>query len=231
MKKNIILIIGVLIATSQIQAQSFGQKLTGGLNISFGIPSGEFKELNNNTAIGGKGWIAYNPSRNIPLYLGIEIGYGVMGQRTQYFYSTVYGFYDEYEVAASSNILSLHIKMRLQQPKLLAVRPFAEGILGWNDFFSTVNVERITYNGYYDTRGGNSSGASWAFTYGGAAGLNIILSRKDHLFLELKTAYMVGRKATYLTDPQITNQGQVYFTENKSETNMIIPQIGVKLGL
>lgn len=214
------------------QAQKFGQKLTGGFNLSLGLPSGEFKEVNNNAALGLRGHLMYNPARNIPLYLGLEFGYSVMGSETVYFYDS---WMDQYEVTASSNIFSLQFKLRVQQPKKVLLRPFAEGIIGWNDFFSTVNVERVSYfgPGYpdYGYNYGNSSEAKWAMTYGGAAGLDIRLNPQGNLWLELKTAYMIGRKTTYLTDPQITGTGQVYFTERESETNMVIPQVGVKFGL
>ncbi len=231
MKLKTLLAAVIILGTTDAWSQTFGQKLTGGINFALGFPAGEFKEVNDKVAIGGRGYIMYNPSRQAPVYLGLELGYHVMGSQTEYFYATVYGFYDQYKITASSNIFALQFKLRLQQPKLVAVRPFVEGIVGWNDFFSTVNVERESFNGNYNTNGGNSSDAYWAFTYGGAAGLNIVLDRKQKLFLELKTAYMIGRSAKYLTDPQITNTGQVYFTEKQSETNMVLPQVGIKFGI
>jgi hypothetical protein len=229
--KKIFLLAGLLVAVYS-NAQHVGQKLTGGINGFIGLPSGEFKKTTDNVAFGLRGHIMYNFSRQVPLYAGLELGYGSMGSTTQYFYDPYGGFYDEYSVTAASNIFSVQFKLRFQQPKNVAIRPFAEGIIGWNDFFSTVNVERVTnYGPNYNNSYGNSSDAKWAMTYGGAAGLDIRLHKRGDLWLELKTAYMIGRKTTYLTDPHISSSGQVYFTENQSETNMVIPQVGVKFGL
>lgn len=226
--KQILTILLLFLALNS-QAQRFGQKLTGGFNLALGLPSGQFKEVNDNVAFGLRGHIMYNPARNVPLYLGLELGFATMGSETRYFYDS---WLDQYELTASSNIFSVQVKLRVQQPKMVSVRPFAEGIIGWNDFFSTVNIERTTTWGPgYDDSYGNSSDAKWAFTFGGAAGIDIKLNKAGNIWLELKTAYMVGRKTTYLTDPTITSSGQVYFTEKESETNMVIPQAGIKFGL
>jgi hypothetical protein len=226
------LLFAVLFMALQSNAQRFVQKLSGGFNASLGIPSGEFKEVNNSAAFGVRGHIMYNPSRNMPLHFGLELGYSNMGSTNTYFTDA---WYDRWEASASSNIFSLQFKVRVQQPKVLSVRPFAEGIIGWNDFFSTVNIERIDYYGpgYPGNNDsyGTSTKAEWAMTFGAAAGLDIKLNKEGNLWLEIKTAYMVGRKAKYYVDPYFTTSGQVVFTEKESETNMVIPQIGVKFGL
>lgn len=228
-----ILLAGSILLALQSNAQRFGQKLTGGLNAFAGVPAGEFNEANNNTAVGIKGHIMYNPSRNVPVYLGLELGFGNMGSRRMYFYDA---WFDTYELSAASNIFSIQFKARLQQPKIAAVRPFAEGIIGWNDFFSTVNIERQTYYGPgypgdFNDSYGESSKASWALTYGGAAGADIKLNKQGNLWLEVKAAYMIGDDARYYVNPRFTAGGQVMFDEKQSETNMVIPQIGIKFGL
>jgi len=226
--RSIFLIVG-LIAVSNTNAQKFGQKLSGGFNAALGIPQGQFQEVNDNVLLGIRGHIMYNFDRKVPFHVGLELGYGTMGSQTRYFYDN---FFDQYEVSASSNVFSLQFKLRLQQPKNRLINPFAEGLLGWNDFFSTVNVERLTYNSSFNNNNyGDATEAQWAFTYGGAAGANIRLQKDGKLSLEIKTAYMVGRKTKYLTNPQISGTGQVFFTEKESETNMLIPQVGVKFGL
>ena len=50
---------------------------------------------------------------------------------------------------------------------------------GWNVFFSTVNVERLTYFSDYNSSYSNSTKAHWAFSYGAAGGIDIPLNRRD----------------------------------------------------
>jgi hypothetical protein len=109
------------------------------------------------------------------------------------------------------------------------IKPFLDGIVGWNVFFSTVPVERLTFFSSYNTSYSNSSKAKWAFTFGPAAGIDIPLSKRDDIGLELKCAYLFGSETEYLTDPLIDNDGQVYFKPQESVTNMIIPQIGIRI--
>lgn len=224
-----IFLFAALVITMSATGQKFGQKLSGGFNGAVGIPQGEFQDVNDNVLLALRGHIMYNFDRKVPLHVGLELGYGSMGSRNAYFYDN---FFDQYEVSASSNVFSIQFKLRLQQPKNRLINPFAEGLLGWNDFFSTVNVERQTYYAsYYNNNYSDASEAQWAFTYGGAAGADIRLQKDGKLSLEIKAAYMVGRKTKYLTNPRITSSGQVFFDEQQSETNMLIPQVGVKFGL
>jgi hypothetical protein len=227
--KKIIIAVCLLIGTNVNAQKNFWQKLSGGFNASIGIPQGEFKEVNKDAAFGIRGHIMFNPNRKIPVLFGAELGYAVMGSRSVYFMDN---WFDQYQMTASSNIFSAQFKLRLQQQKIAAVRPFAEGIIGWNDFFSTVNVERQTFYGPGFNEGyGDASEAEWALTYGGAGGVDIKLNKEGNLWLEVKAAYMIGRKAFYLTNPQISSNGQVTFDAKESETNMLIPQVGVKFGL
>lgn len=224
-----LLFISCILLALQSNGQRFVQKLTGGFSVPLGIPSGEFGDVNKNAAIGIRGQLMYNPSREVPVYLGLELGFSTMGSDTRYFYDS---WFDEYEINASSNIFTILFKMRIQKPSRVAVRPFAEGLIGWNDFFSSVNVTRTTTLGPgFNNQTGNSSDASWAMTFGGGAGLDIRLNKEGNVWLEVKTSYMIGRKAKYYTDPRILSNGEVQFNFAESTTNMVIPQVGVRFGL
>jgi hypothetical protein len=227
--KRIITLLVFIGSINYASAQKFGQKLSAGLNLDLIIPSGEFSKFNDNIGYGARGWVMYNPARSVPLHFGIELGYNVMGSRTAYFQGP---YFDQYKLDASNNIFSLLFRLRVQNTKTNAVKPFAEAMLGWNDFFSTVNIERQTYyNTSYNDSYGNSSEAHWAMTFGGGGGLSIRLSKDGKEWIDVKAIYMIGRKTTYLTDPTIYTNGTVTFDSKTSETNMWIPQVGIKFGL
>ena len=204
---------------------SFSQKFSASIDVQMSVPQGEYKTANPDTGIGGRGNFFYRPQKNIPVKIGLELGMQVKGSTHQYFSS----FYDNYRVSASNNIFSLMFVTRLQPENEGKIKPFLDGIVGWNVFFSTVSVERLTFFSSYNTSYSNSTKAKWAFTFGPAAGIDIPLSKWDDVGLELKCAYLFGSETEYLTDPLIDNDGQVYFKEQKSVTNMIIPQIGVRI--
>lgn len=204
------------------------KKFSGFINFNLGIPSGEYKTVNGRTGVGGRAAFLYNPSPKIPIYVGAELGYMLIGQDREFFYANVLGFTDEYRVTASNNVLTALINVRFQPMGNKPVRPFAEFLFGANDFFSTVTVERQTFFSNQALANSNSSRARWALCYGGSTGMSIRLDKKGDTWLELRCSYLAGNRTKYLTDPKIANNGDVSFTEKESKTNMFVPQVGLK---
>ena len=207
------------------------QKFTTSFTAQIGIPQMEFKEINDEIGFGLRGNILYQPGKDIPLKLGLELGIQERGRATQYFSGFIVGFYDEFKVSATNNIFSLMAMARLQPNKFRKLKPFLDISAGWNVFFSTVDVERLTYYSSYNSSYSNSSKSHWALTYGGAAGVDIPLNKQDDIGLELKVAYHIGNHTTYLTDPYIDNAANVSFLEKSSRTNMLLPQVGVRISI
>ncbi|MEO6329099.1 MAG: peptide-methionine (S)-S-oxide reductase [Ginsengibacter sp.] len=210
---------------------SFAQKFSASIDLQMSLPEGEYKKANRDAGIGGRGNFFFRPGKNIPVKIGIESGFQVKGSTSQYFSGFINGFYDDFKVSASNNIFSLMFLARLQPEKHGKIKPLIDAIAGWNVFFSTVTIERLTYFSDYNSSYSNSSKAKWAFTYGTAAGLDIPLNKRDDVGLEIKCAYLIGSSATYLTDPRIDNSGEVFFSEKTSTTDMLIPQVGVRISI
>ena len=210
---------------------SFSQKFSASIDVQMSVPQGDYKKANPDAGIGGRGNFFYRPQKNIPIKIGLELGMQVKGSTHQYFSGYINGFYDDFKVSASNNIFSLMFVTRLQPEKEGKIKPFLDAIAGWNVFFSTVNVERLTFYSSYNSSYSNSSKAKWAFTYGGAAGVDIPLNKRDDIGLELKCAYLFGGDTKYLTDPRIANDGRVYFDEKRSTTDMLVPQIGLRISI
>lgn len=209
----------------------YGQKFSLSADAQLAVPHGEYKDVNPDAGYGLRTDVFYKTSKLLPVKLGVELGVQEKARATQYFSGYINGFYDDFKVSATSNIVSLMFAVRIQPGKFQKVKPFVDLIAGWNIFFSTVTVERLTYYSDYNASYSNSTKAHWAFSYGGAGGIDIPLNRRDDLGLELKVAYIIGSNSTYLTNPYIRNDGSVSFTENSSRTDMLIPQAGIRLNL
>lgn len=204
------------------------QKFTSSVDLQLAVPQGEYKEANKESGLGARLNFLYRPSPVVPIKIGIEAGMQVKGSTSQYFAGYVFGFYEEYKLTASNNIASLNFIARLQPLNPNKIKPFVDAIAGWNIFFSTVSTESLSYYSSADQSYSKSSKAKWAFNYGAAAGLDIPLSRRDDLGLELKVAYLFGSNSDYYTDPRIDDSGEVFFTSQNSLTNMLIPQVGLR---
>ncbi len=214
-----------------IASYSYGQKFTISPTVQLAVPQGDYKETNPDAGYGLRVNFLYRPGKSRFVKFGGEFGMQEKARATQYFSGYVNGFYDEFKVSATSNIFSLMFLTRFQPNTFHKVKPFVDLTAGWNVFFSTVTVERLTFYSDYNNSYSNSTKAHWAFSYGAAGGIDIPLNGRDDLGLELKVAYIIGANTTYLTDPYIGNDAKVSFIERTSRTNMLIPQAGIRINL
>ncbi len=221
----------ITLAFITIALVSHGQKFTISPTVQLAVPEGDYKATNPDAGYGLRVNFLYRPVKSKFVKFGVEFGIQEKGRATQYFSGRINGFYEDFKVSATSNIFSLMFLTRFQPNQFHKVKPFVDLTAGWNVFFSTVTVERLTYYSNYNDSYSNSTKAHWAFSYGAAGGVDIPLNRRDDLGLELKVAYIIGANTTYLTDPYINNNAQVSFRENNSRTNMLIPQAGLRINL
>jgi hypothetical protein len=208
---------------------SYAQKFCASVDVQLAVPQGDYKDVNPDAGFGLRANFLYKPVKVAPVKFGIEFGIQEKGRATEYFSGLVFGFYDDFKVSATNNIFSLMLLTRFQSAKFKKIKPFLDITAGWNVFFSTVNVERLTYYSDYNSSYSNSSKAHWAFAFGAAGGVDIPLNKWDDLGLELKVVYLIGAGSRYLTDPYIDGNGNVSFQENNSRTTMLIPQAGVRI--
>ena len=212
-----------------ISSITFGQKFSISLDAQLAVPQGDYKTTNGDAGYGLRANFLYRPTPVVPLKFGVEFGIQEKARAAQYFSGYSYGYYDDFKVSATSNIFSMMFVTRFQSPKFGKIKPFLDLTAGWNVFFSTVAVERLTYYSPYNDSYSNSTKAHWALAYGATGGVDIPLNKRDDLGLELKVAYLIGNNSRYLTDPYIDNNVNVSFVEKESRTDMLIPQAGVRI--
>lgn len=196
------------------------------ISLAVGIPQDEFRTINDHIGIGIRGNVM-TAIGNFPLRIGLDYGYLVQQNLRKEFNSSS-NFQNRYTINASSNIATLGFTMRFDpfaHKRSMIIQPFIDGSVGGNAFFSTTETT------YYSSRYGNwsdpssSSKTHWAFTYGGSVGIAVPVGK--HARIEAKGSYYLGDRTKYLIDPIIDSFGNVEFTEKKSETTMLIPQIGL----
>jgi len=208
---------------------SFAQKFSVSLDGQLAIPQGDYNDVTKDAGFGLRAGFLYKPWKVAPVKFGIEFGMQEKGRATEYFSGYVFGIYDEFKVSATNNIFSLMLLTRFQSSKPGKIKPFIDITAGWNVFFSTVSIERLTFFSDYNSSYSNSTKAHWALAYGAAGGIDIPLNRRDDLGLELKVAYLIGANSRYLSNPYIDANGNASFQENNSRTTMVIPQAGVRI--
>jgi hypothetical protein len=195
------------------------------LSLVAAVPQGLFRDLNNHIGLGLRGNVT-TAIRRFPIQIGFDGGYITQQTARREFKNGNATFQDRYKVKANSNVVSLGFTARFDpfaHQRHWPVQPFIDATVGTNAFFSTVETA------YYDNGEWNSKDTHtkprWAYMYGGSVGVGIPVGKL--MRIEVKGSYYFGDRTKYKTDPVIDALGTVEFTEKKSETTMLIPQIGL----
>lgn len=209
------------------------------LSASFmvGAPQKDFKKQNDNTGFGLQiQGSLQSPGISSPITVGASIGFLVFSsdQRT---YETSAGFFDfEQTLDVSNNMANFHLFLQLA-PIPGPVKPYAEILGGGNLLFTTASVELETIDyvpSFEDEVSKDDSFTDFTWSYGAGAGLliSIVPLPAVDLYLDLKARYLRGGEAEFVTNEDIEvnfDEGEVYFTPRKSETEMLSYHIGVML--
>ncbi len=205
-----------------------------GINFSVGAPQGEFSEHLDNPGFGGTvfGGLGFD---RLPLVVGAEFSYLIYGfeRRTEPFSTTIPDV--RVDVETSNNIATGHLLLRLQPPSG-AVRPYVDGLLGFNYLFTETTIENRRFDRDYEPIAAATNHDDAALSYGFGGGLSIGLyrgqmgemTRPGALALNLGFRYLRGANADYLKEGSIrrTDAGIRYEVE-RSATSMLVPQLGV----
>jgi len=207
------------------------------LSFQLSFPQQEYKETFPRTGWGGRLGIMHRFADG-PFSVGGEAGYLVTGRDRERFRVPFYGRDNHLEVTATNNIVTLAGKARadlLPQQKDLQI--FIEGSVGTNVFFSKANYDYGNYYDYYydyygyypDNNNSVSSKNRWTFIWGPGLGMELAVGKKKDVSIMAKASYIFGGDTRYLTDPYIDGNADVYFTERRSKTDMIMAEIGLRI--
>lgn len=223
----LIIVAAFLLTAEPIQAQTNFQ---GGLNFIAGFPQGEFKDNVDENGFGIAGEFLFSPSTS-PLGIGVSLGYMNYGEegRREPFSTTIPDV--EVEVKTTNNIVIGHLLLRAQAKKG-PIRPYAEGLVGFNYLFTETKIEDVDDE---DEIASSTNLDDGVFSYGGGGGVMLQLySSKGkkakiwRLLLDLHVRYIVGGEAEYLKEGSIKREnGKVLFDKIKSKTDLLTAQFGV----
>jgi len=234
---------GALLA---IPSTAGAQSVYAGLSFLTGYPHGEFKQNVDHAGFGGEGHVGYHFGA-VPLVLGAEIGVMSYGSNTRRepFSTTIPDV--TVSVETSHNIAHGNLFLRLQ-PDEGVVRPYAEGVLGTNYFFTQTTIQNSDWNsGEHDNSIASTTNQDdWGLMYGVGAGLMVRVFDNDDApvrdiaerettgiatgFVTLGFRYLYGGKAEYLTNGSIRrNNGTVTYDVTSSRTDLLTGQLGFEV--
>jgi hypothetical protein len=227
MRTLVLVLTGLIGLTASASAQSW----QGGLDFMIGSPQGEFRKNVDRVGFGVTGNAGYAPE-GTPIMLGLEFGFMNYGSsdRREPFSTTIPDVF--VNVSTTNNFILGHAILRLQ-PNSGRVRPYLQGMVGFNYLFTETKIENINVPGQEVASSNNLSDG--AFSYGGGAGLMFLVYSPDDgsisdIFVDLGARYAYGGEAEYLKEGSIRNvNGRVSYDILKSTTDLLFFQVGVSV--
>ncbi len=199
----------------------------GGVSLMLGKPQGDFGD-NVNTGFGINGNIGININQS-PLMLGLELGYLIYGDETRTVPLSLTIPDVKVDVETSNNILLAHLLLRLQKPNG-KIRPYADGLFGFNYLFTETKVEDRNNIDYDNDVASSTNFDDFALSYGGGVGLMLQVheDKENTIFIDVRARYLFGAEAEYLKQGSIDrDNGKITIKPTKSHTSLFLINLGV----
>lgn len=206
----------------------------GSLNFSVGIPQGSFKQHVDNVGLGFDAFVGVGLGKT-PIILGVDLGGQVYGfeRRNEPFSTTIPDV--TVDVETSNNILLAHLLLRIQ-PATGVVQPYLDGLFGLKHFATETSISDENFSAD-EPIASSTNFEDTAMSYGVGGGLSVKVyggrggrGRVSAVQINAGIRYLLGSEAEYLKEGSIERRnGQVFFTTERSKTDMLIPQLGAVL--
>ena len=211
--------------TTAAQAQVYPQ---GDISVIVGFPQGEFEDTVDNVGVGLNFFAGLGFGRS-PIVIGLDAGFLVYGyeRRREIFSPTIPDV--RVGVETSNAIAMGHVVLRLQPPSG-AVQPYLDGLFGMKYFFTETTVRDDDF--FDEEIASTTNFDDAALSYGVGGGIDILLhqGRGKAVMINAGARYLFGTEAEYLQEGAIERRnGRVFFSTDRSETNLLIAQLGITL--
>jgi hypothetical protein len=223
-------IMGILLAVSLGYPQPPFQ---ASAYFSLGFPQSEFRNNVDRIGYSGVGHFAYN-FRDSPFLVGVSLGILVYGSETRTEPLSLMVPDVMVNVTTSNNIFLCHFLLRVQPQKGM-IRPYLDGLLGFNYLYTDTRVKGRSDIGY-ETIASSNIHNDLTFSYGAGSGLMVQVFSKQRrkksgsfaMYLDMAVRYIKGGKAEYLKEGSIRLENdQILYDVSRSTTDLVTGYIGV----
>ena len=232
-----IILTGVFLAVTIFPAfAQRPQSMQAGANFTIGVPQNDFRENIDNNAFGGTGFFFYNFPYS-PVHIGASLGYMVYGSES-YERRLIPDADVNVDINTTNSILQGHLIFRVQ-PSQSTVRPYMDGLLGFNYFSTSTSIEDKNKWGDDAEIASENNFDDGAFSYGGGAGVQfqvyrpsdeqIALNNIYGVVIDVGVRYLKGGEAEYLDEGGITQDPDTKkfdYDIKKSATDLLTWHIG-----
>jgi hypothetical protein len=198
------------------------------ITVAVGFPQGEFERHVDNAGVGLNFFAGIGLGRT-PFVVGLDGGFLIYGfeHRHEPFSTTIPDV--TVDVETSNAIAMGHVLLRLQPPSGV-LQPYVDGLFGFKYFFTETSISDDDFGGETIASSTNFDDAALSYGVGGGLDVQIYEGRKKAVLVNVGARYLLGTEAEYLQEGSIERRnGRVFFATERSETNILIAQLGVTI--
>ncbi len=223
----------LLALTFGVQSAIAQRGLQIGGQLLLGSPQGEFRDKVDNFGFGGSAFFGYQVE-GAPVVMGLELGGMIYGHESRVvpLSTTIPDIF--VDVETNNMFVTGHTVLRLQ-PNRGFIRPYIDGLFGFNYLFTETSVHDEDFNDDYGSVFSSTHEDDIGLSYGAGIGAMIKLASTNSeeglplgIFLDLRTRFLNGSKVNYLREGSIRREetGLEYDTQ-RSKTDTAYFQVGI----
>lgn len=200
------------------------------IGLQVGVPQEDFRKNLKSVGFGGGGYFGVR-IKDMPIYAGLDISLLTYERVSDTYLLTIDGVSDDYDFDTRARIFSGHILMQVRPDVHFFLHPYADFLVGFKNLFTKTEIKNSYTGDVYDS---DLNKGAWALSYGGAVGVEIPINW--FLSADLRCAYLRGAAADYLVrkegeNAQNYNTPVEAFEVKNSTTDLLMPQIGIKINI
>ncbi|WP_009032823.1 hypothetical protein [Indibacter alkaliphilus] len=217
----------IFLLSTELSGQQWGL----GFQSNLGFPVGKLKEGSPGIVIPEFSTVGYYEFWNLPINLGLSIGYGIYGTELEKRRDLYAGFNDQLRLRRNNNSLTIMALFRYLPEVSWKLKPFVELQGGTNYLYTRYKISESRFEEPIEE---GRDHADWigALRFGG--GFKIPFKNPEFGFFEFKVIYQETKPVEYLRRGDVEfvpdrDGGQFNFQVRKSNFNFIQPGIGFVL--
>lgn len=202
------------------------------LTMPFVLPQKEFGSNMNENGIGFGGAFLVQP-KDLPFKFGVNADYIFYDREKVTVEDQIGGFTRKFDIRTRTNSFLTHAIVRYQPSIDFFIQPFLEANLGFHALTTGTSLRDSNDNdSNNNTEAWNRENFDGAFSYGGVVGLNIRLSEKEGIYMNLQCAYYRRAAGDYYVrndNAVVTDTPLDAFELRNSSVDLLMPKIGFSL--
>ena len=233
--KTIYTLLFMLCCTIFLQAQDEPQPLYYtqlGFYFQVAVPVEGFRSEMDQAGSGVGGLLLFQLGRGRPLFAGVDFAWANFDSESVEYTTNQNGFNEDFRLRTRTNLLLGHGLLRFKPFTGFILQPYLDGLLGFKRLYARTTFKQL-FEEENELIEADVDQSDSALSLGAGGGVQVRLSFRPTILLDLRCTYLMGGNASFLVkrddlsgplDDPINA-----FEERRSTTSALIPQIGITI--